>query len=127
MTPAFVVLIADDTVDAREMYSFHLSALGFTVVTASDGEEAIGMALAQRPDIIVMDLSMPRVDGLTAVRRLKQDARTKGTPVILLTGYPLRAIEQGVLGAGVDVFLTKPCLPEDLEANVRRLLERSSP
>jgi CheY-like chemotaxis protein len=66
---------------------------------------------------------MPRIDGITATQTLKRDARTRNTPIILLTGYPQRAVERGALQAGVDVFLTKPCLPEDLESHLQRLLE----
>jgi CheY-like chemotaxis protein len=71
-----------------------------------------------------MDLAMPRLNGISAVHRLKQDARTRDIPVIILTGYAFRAIQQGALEAGADVFLTKPCLPEDLERHVQSLLDR---
>jgi two-component system, cell cycle response regulator DivK len=118
-----VVLIADDTADARDLYALYLTNLGFTVITVGDGEAAIEAALDRRPDAIVMDLSMPRIDGITATQTLKRDARTRNTPIILLTGYPQRAVERGALQAGVDVFLTKPCLPEDLESHLQRLLE----
>ena len=77
-----------------------------------------------RPDVIVMDLAMPRMSGISAAHHLKHDPRTRKTPIILLTGYALRAIRDGALEMGVDVFLTKPCLPEDLESHVRQLLER---
>jgi CheY-like chemotaxis protein len=65
---------------------------------------------------------MPRIDGISAARQLKRDARTQRIPIILLTAYAARAIQGGALETGVDVFLTKPCLPEDLEAQVRMLL-----
>jgi CheY-like chemotaxis protein len=70
-----------------------------------------------------MDLSMPEVDGITATQRIRRHPRTRNIPVILLTGYPQKAIQRGALEAGVNVFLTKPCLPEDIELHVRRLLE----
>ena len=95
------------------------------MLTAPDGDAAVQTAMAQRPDVIVMDLAMPRLNGISAVHRLKQDARTRNIPVIILTGYAFRAIQQGALEAGADVFLTKPCLPEDLERSVRDLLGRS--
>jgi len=69
-----------------------------------------------------MDLTMPHLDGITAMQRIRKHPRTRNTPVILLTGHPQKAIERGALEAGVDVFLTKPCLPEDLETHVRRLV-----
>ena len=121
------VLIVDDTVDAREMYAEYLAAHGFRVATARDGESGISAATASRPGVIVMDLAMPKIDGITAIRHLKSDARTQDVPVILLTGYPFKAIEDGALEAGADAFLTKPCLPEDLEAHVQRLLDTRPP
>jgi len=121
-----IVLIVDDTADVRDLYREYLTARGFRVATAPDGDSGIAAALRYGPDVIVMDLAMPWVDGITATRRLKADARTRNVPVILLTGYAYRAIDQGALEAGAAVFLTKPCLPEDLEAQIRRLQKRSS-
>ena len=114
------VLIVDDDLDARQIYSQYLGARGFSTVAAQDGEAAIEVATRLRPNVIVMDLTMPRLDGIAATRRLKRDPRTHSIPVILLTGYPLRAIQEGASEAGVDVFLTKPCVPEELEHRLRR-------
>lgn len=116
------VLIVDDTADVREMYGEYFAARGFRVATARDGESGIATATHHPPDVIVMDLSMPRIDGITAIRYLKAHARTRKVPVILLTGYPFKAIEEGALEAGADAFMTKPCLPEDLERQVQQLL-----
>ena len=116
-----VILIADDTTDTRELYVDHFSRRGFAVVTAHDGAAAVRVALDHVPDVIVMDLAMPQIDGITALRRIKADARTARTRVILLTGYPHKAVERGALNAGADRFLTKPCLPEDLERHVKEL------
>jgi two-component system, cell cycle response regulator DivK len=118
------VMVVDDAADTREMYGSYLGYRGFGVLTAPDGDAAVETALAQRPDVIVMDLAMPRLNGISAVHRLKQHPRTRNIPVIILTGYAFRAIQQGALEAGADVFLTKPCLPEDLERHVRRLLDQ---
>jgi CheY-like chemotaxis protein len=120
------VLIVDDTADVREMYGEYFTARGFRVATARDGEAGIASATQHLPDVIVMDLSMPRLDGIAAIRYLKADARTRKVPVILLTGYPFKAIDEGALEAGADAFLTKPCLPEDLERQVQQLLEPGS-
>ena len=116
-----VILIVDDFHDARELYATYLSHAGFSVFTARDGMAAVNIALQVRPDVIVMDLSMPHLDGISATQRIRQDPQTRHIPVILLTGYPQRAIERGALEAGVDVFLTKPCLPEDLETQIRQV------
>ena len=118
---AGLVLIVDDSADTREIYATSLRHSGFAVVTASDGELGVHAAVAHRPDVVVMDLSMPRLDGLDATRFLKRHRRTRRIPVIMLTGYPSEAINQNVLEAGVDVFLTKPCLPEELERNIRHV------
>ena len=119
------VLVVDDTVDTRELYAFYLRSQGFSVVTAHDGASGVTLARDRRPDVIVMDLSMPGLDGIAATRQLKADERTRHTPVIILTGYPMRAIQAGALAAGADAFLTKPCLPEELEQQVQRLLRLS--
>jgi two-component system, cell cycle response regulator DivK len=110
--------------DARDIYASYLESRGFGAVTARDGEEAIAVATSVRPDVIVMDLSMPKLDGIEATRRLKRDPRTRTVPVIILTGYAYKAIEGGALEAGAAAFLTKPCAPDELEAAIRRLLDR---
>lgn len=118
-----VVLIVDDYPDAREMYATYFTYAGFTAHTAHNGVAAVDIALRVRPDVIVMDLTMPIVDGIAATQAIKQHATTRNAVVILLTGYPYKAIERGALESGVDLFLTKPCTPEDLEGHVRRLLD----
>ena len=106
------------------MYSEYLSFRGLGVITAPDGESALELALAKQPELIVMDLAMPGIDGVTVVHRLKRDPRTRRIPVLILTGHALRAIQEGALEAGADAFLTKPCLPAELEEQVWRLLRR---
>jgi len=117
-----LVLIAEDTFDTRELYELYLTQRGFRVQTVVDGEAAVETALESGPDVIVLDSSMPRLDGVAATKRLKQDVRTRHIPVIILTGYPHKAIQQGALEAGADAFLAKPCLPEDLEPQIRKFL-----
>lgn len=119
-----LVLIVDDSPHTRELYMEFLKYRGIGVVAAPEGESGLALARTLRPDVIVMDISMPGVDGITATRRLRQDPRTHDIPIVVLTGYAFRAIEQGALEAGAEVFLTKPCLPEDLEARIRELLPR---
>jgi CheY-like chemotaxis protein len=116
------VLIVDDSLHTRELYTEYLTYRGLGVVSAADAESGLSLAYTLRPDVIVMDLAMPGLNGITATHRLKQDPRTRRIPIIVLTGYAFRAIEQGALEAGADAFLTKPCLPEDLETRIRDLL-----
>lgn len=118
-----LVLVVDDYQDAREMCSEFLAFSGFEVAEARDGVEALEKAQTLLPDVILMDLSLPRMDGWEATRRLKQDARTRKIPVVALTGHALAGHSEGAKEAGCDSFLTKPCLPDQMVAEVRRMLE----
>jgi CheY-like chemotaxis protein len=117
------VLIVDDYPDAREMYSEYLQYSGFDVVEAQNGQEALQRAVDEQPDIILMDLSLPVMDGWEATRRLKADKRTASIPVVALTGHALAGISDGAKKAGCDAFVTKPCLPEDLVREIRKVLD----
>ncbi len=118
-----LVLVVDDYQDAREMCSEFLAFSGFQVAEARDGLEAIEKARALLPDVILMDLSLPRMDGWEATRQLKQDERTREIPVVALTGHALAGHSDGAKEAGCDSFLTKPCLPDQMVAEVRRMLD----
>ena len=120
------VLLVDDYPDAREMYTEYLEYSGYDVVQASNGMEALQQAVDTAPDIILMDLSLPVMDGWEATRRLKADQRTKAIPVVALTGHALAGISEGAKQAGCDAFVTKPCLPEDLVREIRKILDRPS-
>jgi len=119
------VMVVDDYPDAREMYSEYLEYCGFEVVQAANGMEALQRAIEAQPDIILMDLSLPVMDGWEATRRLKADKRTEKIPVVALTGHALAGISEGAKKAGCDSFVTKPCLPEDLVKEIRRVLDDS--
>jgi CheY-like chemotaxis protein len=120
------VLLVDDYPDAREMYAEYLEFSGFEVVEAENGMEALQRAVETSPDIILMDLSLPVMDGWEATRRLKADKRTAPIPVVALTGHALAGISEGAKKAGCDAFVTKPCLPEDLVKEIRKILESSA-
>src|SRR5437899_7234123 len=120
------VLLVDDYPDAREMYTEYLEFSGFEVVEAGNGIEALQRAIDAAPDIILMDLSLPVMDGWEATRRLKADKRTASIPVVALTGHALAGISEGAKRAGCDAFVTKPCLPEDLVKEIRRILETTA-
>jgi two-component system, cell cycle response regulator DivK len=121
-----LVLVVDDYQDAREMYAEYLSFSGFRVAEASNGLEAVEKALQLRPDVILMDLSLPGMDGWAATRRLKTDVRTRAIPVVALTGHALAGASDGAKQAGCDAFVTKPCLPDELVVEVRRILQRQT-
>jgi len=118
-----LVLVVDDFQDAREMYAEYLEYAGYRVATATNGADAVEKALSERPNAILMDLSMPLMDGYEATRILKADERTREIPVLALSGQvigsePVKNPE----AAGCDDFVPKPCLPEDVEQRIRRLL-----
>jgi two-component system cell cycle response regulator DivK len=117
-----LILVVDDYQDAREMYAEYLQFSGFRVAEAKTGNEAIDKAFELRPDLILMDLSLPGMDGWEATRLLKQDERTRQIPVVALTGHALAGASEGARKAGCDSFVTKPCLPDDLVTEVRRML-----
>ena len=117
-----LILVVDDYQDAREMYAEYLQFSGFRVAEARNGNEAVEKAFELRPDLILMDLSLPGKDGWEATRELKADERTRHIPVVALTGHALAGASEGAKKAGCDSFVTKPCLPDDLVVEVRRML-----
>jgi CheY-like chemotaxis protein len=121
-----LVLLVDDYEDARDMYTEFLQFSGFRVAEARNGFEAVTRATELLPDIILMDLSLPGMDGWEAARRLKGDAKTRNIPIVALTGHALAGYSEGAKKAGCDAFVTKPCLPDALVDEVRRVLETSN-
>jgi len=119
-----LVLVVEDYQDAREMYAAYLQFSGFDVAEAGNGVEAVEKATELLPDIVLMDLALPRMDGWEATRRLKGDPRTRHIPIVALTGHALAGHAEGAREAGCDSFVTKPCLPDALVAEIRRLLDR---
>ena len=118
-----LVLVVEDYQDAREMYAAYLQFSGFAVAEAANGVEAIEKTHELLPDIVLMDLALPRMDGWDATRRLKNDPRTRHIPIVALTGHALAGHAEGAREAGCDAFVTKPCLPDALVAEIRRLLD----
>ena len=118
-----VVLVVDDFSDNREMYCEFLEHAGFRVLQATDGQSAIAVARAQQPSVIVMDLSLPGIDGCEATRVLKSDPGTEAIGIIVLTGRTEPVFRERATAAGCDVFITKPCLPIDLARAVRECLD----
>jgi CheY-like chemotaxis protein len=117
-----LILVVDDYEDAREMYAEYLRFCGFRVAEARNGNEALEQEFTLMPDLILMDLSLPGMDGWEATRQLKADDRTRNIPVVALTGHALAGASEGARRAGCDSFVTKPCLPDDLVVEVRRML-----
>ena len=117
-----LVLVVDDFEDNRAMYVEYLQFQGFRVAEAVNGEEAVARTLELLPDVIVMDLSLPVMDGWEATRRVKAEPKTKHIRVIALTGHAEPAHAKKALDAGCDDFVAKPCLPEHLLTKIREHL-----
>jgi two-component system, cell cycle response regulator DivK len=120
--PQPLVLVVEDYQDAREMYAAYLTFSGYRVAEATNGVEAIEKTLELMPDIILMDLALPRMDGWEATRRLKENESTRHIPIVALTGHALAGHAEGARQAGCDAFVTKPCLPDALLAEIQRML-----
>jgi DNA-binding response OmpR family regulator len=118
------ILVADDEEDVRELIVYRLSRSGYDVVEARDGEEAFRLAVDDVPDLAVLDVMMPRLDGYELTRRLRAEPATSRVPIILLTARTQEAdVSQG-FEAGADDYLKKPFSPDELVARVRAVLGR---
>lgn len=119
------VLVVDDYPENREMYAEYLEYSGFRALQAADGEQAVSTAIAERPDVILMDLALPHLDGWEATKAIKADPRTRTIPVIALTGHALSSHARRATEAGCDRVLIKPALPDDVLKAVRQLMSPS--
>jgi DNA-binding response OmpR family regulator len=119
-----LVLVADDDADIRSLVTFRLERAGYRVVTAADGEHALSLALEHSPDLAVLDVMMPRLDGYELTRRLRQHETTKSMPVILLTARAQEADVERGFEVGADDYIRKPFSPQELRARVQAILGR---
>lgn len=119
-----LVLVVDDVADGREIVSEYLKLGGYELALAADGIEAVQQAQDLLPDVILMDVWLPKMDGLEATKRLRQDPRTKDIPIIALTAHGLASARSKALEAGCDAVITKPFLPEALEQEIERQIAR---
>jgi CheY-like chemotaxis protein len=119
-----LVLIVDDYPDTCEMYAAYLEIAGFRPLTASDGYEAMRVAVEQRPDVILMDLGLPGIDGYEVTRRLKSDPKTADIPVIALTAHAAPHQFDELVASGFDDLILKPCLPDVLAEEVLSFIKR---
>jgi DNA-binding response OmpR family regulator len=119
-----VVLVADDEEDILALIAFSLERSGYTVILARDGEEALALARDERPDLAVLDVTMPKLDGFELTRRLRTDEATSRMPIILLTASAQDADVQRGFDVGADDYLRKPFSPQELRARVQAILGR---
>jgi two-component system cell cycle response regulator DivK len=120
--PAPRILIVDDYADAREMYREFLVSSGYEVMEAADGQEALEKLASTNCDLVVLDLALPKIDGMKVLEALRESSTARRLPVVVLSASFQPAVRDRVLHAGADLCLTKPCLPEDLEAAIRALV-----
>jgi CheY-like chemotaxis protein len=122
-----LILIVEDQSELRQLYAQELTMSGFDVIEAANGADAISHTADHGPDVVLMDLSLPVVDGWEATRRLKADARTAHIPVVALTAHDGSGELQRATRAGCDWFVPKPCQPQDLIEEIRRVLDSGAP
>ena len=116
------ILVVEDQEDNRRILRDLLTTAGYEVIEAVTGEDAVTRALAQRPDLILMDIQLPGIDGYEATRRIKANPALRAVPVIAVTSYALSGDEAKALAAGADAYVSKPFSPRALLAKVREFL-----
>ena len=117
-----LILVAEDSPDSAVPISLHLQQAGFQVVMANDGEEAVKVATLSRPDLILMDLSMPVLDGLAATRRIREETPSPYIPIIAISAFSTSGFLQAAHDAGFDGYLTKPIDFDRLDDLIKTLL-----
>jgi two-component system, cell cycle response regulator DivK len=116
------ILIVEDTEDNRQILRDLLTAAGYDLLEAVDGEQGVARAKAEKPDLILMDIQLPQIDGYEATRRIKADPALRHIPIIAVTSYALSGDEEKTRTAGCDAYIAKPFSPRQLLAKVRELL-----
>jgi two-component system, cell cycle response regulator DivK len=118
------VLLVEDNDDNLRIYSTILSYAGYRVIEAVDGEAGLEYARTHHPDLILMDVSLPKMDGFEVTRRLKADPDTSGIPIVALTAHALAADRDKAMEAGCDGYIPKPAEPRVVLAEVRQRLTK---
>lgn len=118
------ILIVEDEKDIVKMLEYNLKKEGFRTLSASDGEDAIGLANREHPDLILLDLMLPGIDGLEVCKELKKDYKTAKTPIIMLTAKSQESDKVVGLELGADDYITKPFRPRELVARIKAVLRR---
>ena len=116
------ILVVEDQEDNRLILRRLLSTAGYDLIEAANGEDGVALALSQRPDLIVMDIQLPVIDGYEATRRIKSNAEIRSIPVIAVTSYALSGDETKARAAGCDAYVAKPFSPRQLLAKIREYL-----
>lgn len=120
------ILVAEDDKDIRELIAFTLRFAGFDVLTATNGAEAVEVAEAEKPDLVILDVRMPRMSGYEACRCLKENPKTANLPVVFLSAKGQDSEIQQGLASGAEEYILKPFAPDELIQHVRHILNRST-
>ncbi|HLB09898.1 MAG TPA: response regulator [Gemmatimonadaceae bacterium] len=120
------VLLVEDNEDNRIVYSTILQHFGYVVMEALNGEEGIAKARAERPDLILMDISIPVIYGWEATQVLKRDPETRGIPIIALTAHALASDREKAMEVGCDSYLAKPCEPKAVVSEVEKFIGKGN-
>jgi len=120
------ILVVEDHEDNRRILRYLLNSVGYQVIEVVTGEEGVSAAEAQHPDLILMDIQLPGLDGYEATRRIKANAALRSIPIIVVTSYALSGDDKKAFEAGCDAYVTKPFNPGQLLAKVRGYLESPS-
>jgi len=121
------ILIAEDSADSREMMQVLLETRGYQVIAANDGMHAVEVALSSRPDLLLLDLELPKLDGLSVTRNLRLDPKFKDIPIIILSGHDPSRFRQDALDAGCDEYLLKPIDFDSLHELLDRMIVAAQP
>ena len=116
------ILVVEDQEDNRQIVRDLLTTTDYEVMEAENGEEALAAVAKQRPDLILMDIQLPIMDGYEATRRIKSDPKTRTIPIIVVTSYALSGDETKAREAGCDAYVTKPYSPRALLAKIKEFL-----
>ena len=119
------VLVVEDEEDLRDIARFTLEGAGFEVIGAVNGVEGVAKAEAERPDLVLMDIQMPLLDGYEATRRIKALSGMQRTPVVAVSSFAMKGDEEKARAAGCDAYVTKPYSPKQLLALVRQFLAKT--
>ncbi len=120
------VMVVEDNEKNRKLMRVVLKAKGYNVIEATTGEEALSLLKENIPDIILMDIQLPGIDGLTLVKQIKADALTKDIPIIVVTAYAMKGDEQKILETGCNAYVSKPINTQELPLIIEKYIKRDT-
>ena len=124
--PKFLILVVDDSADNVAVISLDLQQQGYRVVTASDGEDAVAIATQMLPNLILMDINLPTLDGLGATRRIRETDELRDVPIVAITAFGTEGFQRAAYDAGISGYLTKPLDFDRMHLLIARLLSPSA-